>query len=327
MKKTKNLFWKIAGAIIGIVILVIIGFGIYLKTALPNIPLEDITVNITPERVERGAYLANHVMVCIDCHSERDYGKFSGPIVEGTEGGGGEAFTEELGFPGNYYASNITPFNLKPWTDGEIYRAITAGVTKENAAMFPIMPYHSYGVLDREDIYCVIAYLRTLPEVENTTPESESGFPMSFIINLIPKQGVPVTRPDTSDLLRYGEYVTTAGGCKDCHTQMEKGKFVPGMEFGGGQEFPLEDIYVTSANITPDKATGIGNWTEDAFIARFTAYDLATYTPHEVPEGGFNTIMPWTMYAGMDTTDLQAIYSYLMSVKPIENRVVMFREK
>jgi len=327
MKKKKHLFWKILGAIVGIVILVIIGFGIYLKTALPSIPVEDITVAVTPERVERGAYLANHVMVCIDCHSGRDYTKFSGPILQGTEGGGGEAFSEELGFPGNYYAPNITPYNLKSWTDGEIYRAITSGVTKEGQAMFPIMPYPAYGTLDREDIYCVIAYLRSLPEIEKTTPESESNFPMNFIINMIPKPATPGTMPDTTDLLKYGEYLTTAGGCVDCHTQMKDGRLIEEMRFGGGQEFPLERIYVTSANITPDKATGIGNWAEETFIARFRAYDLSWYSPHEVPEGGFNTIMPWTMYARMDTTDLQAIYTYLMSVKPIENRVVLFREK
>jgi hypothetical protein len=323
--KKKHIFWKIAGGIVGVFVLVVIGLAIYLKTALPDIPVENITVNVTAERVERGAYLANHVMVCIDCHSTRDYGKFSGPIVSGTEGGGGEAFTRELGFPGNYYASNITPYNLESWSDGEIYRAITAGVTKDNRALFPIMPYPSYGTLDLEDIFSVIAYLRTLPAVEKKTQVSESDFPMNFIIHMIPKVATPGTRPDTTDFLKYGEYMVTASGCVGCHTQMKQGKIIEAMKFAGGLEFPMGEIMVASANITPDKATGIGNWTEEAFIARFKAYDLSTFAPFEVPEGGFNSIMPWTMYAGMDTTDLRAIYTYLMSVKPIENRVVLFK--
>jgi mono/diheme cytochrome c family protein len=327
MTKKKNLAWKILGIIFGIIILVIIGFGIYLKAFLPAIPLEDITVNVTPERIDHGAYLANHVMVCMDCHSVRDWQKFSGPVKPGTEGRGGEKFTKEMGFPGNYYAPNITPFNLKGWSDGEIYRAITAGVNKQGKALFPIMPYSGYGTLDREDIYDVIAYLRELPSVENTMPPSESGFPMNFIINMIPKPGIPAARPGTDDLLRYGEYTTRAGGCIDCHTRMEGGKHVPGVEFAGGQEFPLGRIIITSANITPDKGTGIGNWTEESFIARFKVYDPAGFAPPDIPEGAFNTLMPWTMYAGMDTLDLKAIYAYLMTVKPVENKVVLFRQK
>ena len=42
--------------------------------------------------IARGDYLANHVAPCMDCHSKRDFTKFSGPIVPGTEGMGGEEF-------------------------------------------------------------------------------------------------------------------------------------------------------------------------------------------------------------------------------------------
>jgi len=325
--KKKNIIWKILGAIVGVVILAIIVIGIYMKTALPDVPVKEINVEVIPERIAHGDYLANHVMVCIDCHSIRDWKRFSAPIVAGTEAGGGEAFTEEMGLPGNYYAPNITPFNLKGWSDGEIYRAITSGVTKEGEAIFPIMPYHAYGSLDDEDIYDVIAYLRSLPDVENTVQESESNFPMNFIINLIPKEGTPGIRPNTSDLLKYGEYMTTSAACADCHTPLKDGKPVPEMRFAGGQEFKMEGTVVSSLNITPDKVTGIGKWTEEAFLARFKAYDPATYMPHDVRENGFNTAMPWTMYAAMDTLDLRAIYAYLMSLKPIENKVVLFRDK
>jgi hypothetical protein len=53
----------------------------------------------------------------------------------------------------------------------------------------------------------------------------------------------------------------------------------------------------------------------------FKKYDLTTYVPKTVGKGDFNTPMPWTMYAKMDTTDLAAIYNYLKSLSPIENKV------
>lgn len=60
-------------------------------------------------------------------------------------------------------------------------------------------------------------------------------------------------------------------------------------------------------------------------MARFKAYDMDKgYTPPVVQAGEMNTIMPWTMYAGMDETDLSAIYTYLHSLEPVENRVQVF---
>ena len=76
-----------------------------------------------------------------------------------------------------------------------------------------------------------------------------------------------------------------------------------------------------SSNITPDKETGIGQWSKDWFIGRFKSYDLSTYSPGTLDNGALVTIMPWTMYAGMDSTDLAAIYVYLRSVPPLKNTV------
>jgi len=61
--------------------------------------------------IARGEYLANHVAPCMDCHSKRDFTKFSGPVIPGTEGMGGEVFDNKLmaDIPGVVYARNITP--------------------------------------------------------------------------------------------------------------------------------------------------------------------------------------------------------------------------
>ena len=89
---------------------------------------------------------------------------YAGPIIEGTFGGGGEKFGKEAGFPGTLYSKNITPYALHNWTDGEIFRATTSGETKDGKALFPLMGYPAYGKMDREDVYSIIAYVRTLPQ-------------------------------------------------------------------------------------------------------------------------------------------------------------------
>src|SRR5882672_5811489 len=61
--------------------------------------------------VQRGEYLTLHVANCIDCHSKRDFAKYSGPVIPGSEGGGGEEFGQSLGVPGVVFAKNITPDN------------------------------------------------------------------------------------------------------------------------------------------------------------------------------------------------------------------------
>lgn len=304
--------------------ILIIGSGIYLKFFLPNIKVNDLKVEITNERVEKGKYLANHVMVCIDCHSTRDWTKYSGPIVPGTEGMGGEVFDHKMGLPGKYIATNITPYTLGSWSDGEIYRAITSGVGKRNNTIFPIMPCWAYGSLDDEDIYCVIAYLRSMPSIKNDVSPSKSDFPVNFLINTMAKEGHPTKRPPIQDSLKYGKYVTTAAACMECHTPVtDKGELIMEKAFSGGREFPMEGGFNSVAtNITFDKATGIGKWDKDKFVHVFKSHDLIVYVPEKIEKEDFNTIMPWTMYAKMDTVDLVAIYNYLKSLPPIENAVV-----
>ncbi len=308
------------------VVILVAGFLSYVKFALPNVgDPEDIKVELTPERIERGKYLANSVNVCMDCHSTRDWSKFSGPILAGTLGIGGEEFNQSIGYPGRFTAKNITPFGIGKWTDGELLRAISSGVNKDGKALFPVMPHPSYGKLDREDLYSIIAYLRTLDPIESIIPESKPTFPMNFIINAIPKKAEFSKRPDTADVLAYGKYLFVAAACNDCHTKQIKGKPIAGMELAGGFEFPLfTGGKVVSSNITPDKETGIGKWTEEEFVQRFRAYADSAYVPMRIKNGEFNSFMPWTMYGGMKESDLKAIFAYLQTVKAVKNTIVKF---
>ncbi len=310
---------------VAVLALGVVGLLAYVKTALPDVgEPETITIESREELIERGRYLANSVMVCMDCHSTRDWSKFSGPLVEGTLGQGGERFDQAMGLPGVIYSKNITPAGISSYTDGELFRLITTGVTKDRRSMFPLMPYRYYGQLDRDDIYAVIAYIRSLHPIENPVPDSELDFPVNFLVNTFPQKASFRKRPEPEEQLAYGEYLTTAAACMECHTRDNKGQIDTKVAFGGGREFFFPDgSVVRSSNITPHE-TGMGTWTEQAFVERFKMYADSAYSVPLTKPGEFNTIMPWTMYAHMTDEDLKAIFMYLKTVKPIENTVEKF---
>ncbi len=321
---------RILGFLVLFLILAAAGGLLYFNSAYPvKIKIDDIKVEATPERLERGKYLAHHVSLCIDCHSARDFKYYSGPLIENTFGQGGEEFNKEIGgIPGLLYARNITPAGIGHWSDGELLRAITCGVNKENEALFPLMPYQNYASLSKEDLFSIVAYIRSLPPIENDITEKSIDFPVNLIIKTLPAEAsLTSTIPDKSNKLEYGKYMTNAAGCVHCHTKQVEGKFVEGMAFAGGFRFGFPDgSVIQSANITPDKETGIGHWTREAFIARFKAYVDSLGNPVKIPvvPNEKNTIMPWTVYGGMTTEDLGAIYDFLRTVPAINHKVITF---
>ncbi len=280
-------------------------------------PAEDLVVQATPERIERGKYLAHHVSLCIDCHSTRDWTYFSGPPKDGTWGKGGEVFDQKFGFPGSFISRNITPAGVGTWSDGELFRAITGGVSRNNKPLFPIMQYKAFGQGDREDIYSIIAYVRSLPAIENKVPASKADFPVSLLMKTMPQKPHFTTMPEKSNKVAYGKYLVTMAACIECHTEAKRGKRV-GPEFAGGFKFTMANFTVYSKNITPDSATGIGAWSEQQFINRFKTYADPAYSPKPLAKGDNQTIMPWVMFSGMTTEDLSAIYTYLRTVAPVK---------
>ena len=320
-------FVKVLFIIIAIFVVGLAAVGLYVKKALPNVgDAPDITVERTAERVKKGEYLAMHVMACMDCHSQRDWSVYGAPIVEGTLGSGGEKFGKEMQFPGTIYAPNITAYSLESWTDGELFRAITTGQSKSGKAIFPMMGYLNYGKMDQEDVYSIIAYLRSLPAIQNDVPATELDFPVNFLVNTIPTPAALKPKPASTDEVAYGGYLVSIANCLDCHSQVDKkGNLIPGTEFSGGRPFYFPNgTLVTTANISPDSETGIGNWTREAFIQRFKQYSDSSYMAQKLGPNDFNTPMPWLLYSGMDTSDLSAIYSYLRTVKKQNHPVKIF---
>lgn len=314
---------KVLIILVALVLLTAGGAVFYVMNYLPNIPVqEELRVEATPERIARGKYLAHSVSVCMDCHSARDWALFSGPLKEGTLGIGGESFDQTKNFPGAFIAPNITPHALKDWSDGELYRAITSGVNKHGHPLFPIMPYPAYGKMATEDVYSIMAYIRSLPAIDSSPAASRADPPVNIIMHLMPQPAAPVALPPKSDIVAYGGYLANAAGCTECHTKMEKGKVV-GAPYAGGFEFAMAGGTVRSPNITPHPATGMGAWTKQMFVDRFKAYTPGTFTPPPVnpAKGEMQTVMPWTMYATMTEEDLGAIFEYLKSLPAVENSV------
>lgn len=322
-----NRLFKVLAWLVGVVLIVLVGGLAFLNFTFPKVsPAPELSFEYTSERIERGAYLANHVTVCMDCHSARDFSEFSGPPTPGTLGKGGDRFDHGMGLPGTFYAKNITPFGISDYSDGELYRLITTGVTNENRVMFPLMPYRYYGGMDPEDIYDIIAYIRSLKPIEFEVPESKADFPVSLIMKTIPQDPQPMVKPSPEDQVAYGKYLVNAAGCVECHTPVDaQGMVVAELAFSGGRDFPFPGgAVVSSSNISTDKQTGIGNWSEEMFVQRFKQYTDSTYVNPKVNPGEFNTIMPWLMYAGMKEADLKAIYAYLQTLPAHSNSVVKF---
>ena len=112
-------------------------------------------------------------------------------------------------------------------------------------------------------------------------------------------------------------YLVTVGGCNDCHTpgyffgKPDMSRFLGGSDVGF--EIPGQGVFVGS-NITPDKRTGIGNWTREQIVKAIQG--------GERPDGRILApIMPWHAFATFTADDATAIAAFLQSVKPVSNQV------
>ncbi len=315
---------KLAYLILGLAALAAADLA-YLTLMSPNsAPPSTIRVEATAARLERGRYIFENLADCAGCHSERDWTKAGAPVIAGRNGSG-VAFPKELGLPGDIVAPNITPdptTGIGTWTDGEKIRAIREGVSKDGHALFPFMPYKGYRHMSDEDVQSLVVYLNALPPVNHAVARTKLDFPVNLFVKDAPQPvTVPVAAPQTSNPAKYGEYLVNLGGCRDCHTQQERGTPKEGMLLAGGFVFHVGQFTVLSANITPEVETGLGSWSEQRFIDKFRGY--SGHTPETAPQAtqANFTLMPWTNLSRLTDQDLKALYAYLRTVKPVRNAV------
>jgi mono/diheme cytochrome c family protein len=278
-------------------------------------PLANRIFNRTPQRLERGRYVANALSGCVYCHSPHDWNAPGTPYVADRVGAGG--VMPYAGLPGRVVAPNLSPdpeTGAGDWTDDQLARAIREGIGHDGRALFPLMPYVRYHDMSDEDLASVIVYLRSLPALRNQLPSTEIIFPVKYLIRGVPQ---PVTSPvpempAASEPVKRGAYLVNEAGCGDCHTPQERGQELPGMQFAGGFPFAGPWGDVVSANITPD-ASGISYYDEALFLQ-------AMHTG-SVKARPLNPIMPVKVYSQLTDDDLKSMFAYLRTLKPVQHRV------
>ncbi len=109
--------------------------------------------------VTRGSYLANAVAHCMECHTPMTP---AGPDLSRL-GAGGHHFN---GPWGTSVAANITPHGLRDWTDAEIIRAVTEGISRDGSRLKPPMAFWAYRNMSAQDRSDLVAYLRALPAAQ-----------------------------------------------------------------------------------------------------------------------------------------------------------------
>lgn len=264
----------------------------------------------TDSAIRRGEYLVTSVGNCGNCHTKR------GPdlMPSGETLSGGVIFDSPA--YGLAYSKNITPdvdTGIGSWTPAQIVRAIREGVTKEGSRIGEPMPVRNLSALSDEDAAAIAAYLKTIKPIRNEVPESKYKIKIEEVP---PVSGV--STPSRNDKVKYGEYLATIAHCNECHTPPGPNggprNYEKEMGAGGRVFFPLPKKPVRSANITPDKETGIGGWS-DAEIKRALTQGVSRNGRK------LNTQMPYPYFQHMTDEDLDAVVAYLRTMQPVSNRV------
>jgi mono/diheme cytochrome c family protein len=143
--------------------------------------------------------------------------------------------------------------------------------------------------------------------------------------------------------VKRGEYLVTIGHCHDCHTPWKMGPKGPEPDMSRALSGHPQNLALPAppkgstawswsgadtntafsgpwgisytANLTPDRLTGIGIWDEAMFMKTIrTGRHWGVSRPILPP-------MPWQNVARMTDEDLKSVYAYLRSIKPVRNQV------
>lgn len=276
----------------------------------------DVRASSEEASVERGRYLANHILGCVQCHSPIDEERPGDFFVEGKLLAGREFPELPEMIPGKLVAPNLTPderTGLGSWTDGEIARAIREGVSRDGRPLFPMMNYPQFRHLPDEDVLAVVAYLRSVPPVENELPLTRLDFPVSMFIRTAPEPLESSPPPWPDEPVARGKLLMKVMGCEDCHTPMSRGAPIEGQYLAGGNPFPGPFGVVYAANITSHPAAGIGAYADEDLVRVFRE--------GKSKSGESLWVMPWSATQGMSDADLTALIAALRTVPSNGNLV------
>jgi mono/diheme cytochrome c family protein len=294
MKKILKWIGIVLGSLIGLV--VIAGFVFFMigngqLNKVYQFPPSNITIPTDAASLEYGQHRVE--TLCTDCHGkdlsgssfleDPMMGVMDAPNITAGEGGIGQIYI----------------------SDEDYVSALRHGINPEGKPIFmPAVNATSY--LSDEDLGAVIAYLKTVPPVDNMTRERQFTPLASILFGLgmlpplpveVISHEIQIIAPEQGVSVAYGGYLVDTVGCRDCH----------GMELAGGQ-YPDPTVNLIVPNITPGGA--VGAWSEEDFISAIRI---------GVAPGGYQfEIMPWETYRLLTDDELKAIYMYLQSLDPLE---------
>lgn len=309
-------FLKIAGIVLGVIVLALLAVVAYIQFApLPTYESKspEITVAADSLQLAEGEKIVN--TLCANCHMSED-GKLGGKHMA------------DAGAFGEVYSPNITKHpehgRLEQYTDGELAYLLRTGIKKDGGYAPPWMV--KLPTLSDYDMEAIIAFLRSdapiLAPSDNPTKETTYSFLSNALIKLgafgpLPYPDGPIPRPDKSDKVAYGKYLTLSKyDCFACHSadfatcdylDPEKSKGF----MGGGNPIPnKEGKIILSANLTMDEETGLGKWTEGQFITAVRSGIRPNKIANRYP------MLPFTR---LTDEELSAMWAYLQTVPKIHN--------
>jgi mono/diheme cytochrome c family protein len=260
---------------------------------------------------DRGAYLVDTIAACGNCHTPRDA---RGRAIVGEALSGGFEF-DDPGI-GHVVGPNITPdaeTGIGTWSEAEIVTALRDGRRPDGTIIGPPMPIPAYRGLSDRDAQAIATYLRGVKPIRKVVARTRYDIPLP------PAYGPPVTHteaPPPTDRIAYGGYLAgPVGHCVLCHTAPGDNKpFDMDRAYAGGRTLPdlaHPGALTVSRNITSDPEDGLGGWT-DADIKQAIVAGIR-------PDGTRMTrTMPFDWYAKIAPDDLDALVSYLRSLRPVK---------
>lgn len=283
-------------ALIGLIVLLIAGvYGVseYRFRRTFSVEATQIAVPQGAAAIAEGRRLSV-ARGCADCHGKDMAGTV---VIEDAMLGtiGASNLTKGEGGVGKFY----TPAT---WA-----RAIRHGVAWDGRTLL-LMPSHEFAKMSDADVGALVAYFDSLTPVNKQSPPVSVGplgraLFLGDVIALVPAEKIDhLAKPDKPEVavsVEYGRYLSA--GCTGCHGANYSGGAIP----GGPPDWPA------AANLTPNKANGIGNWSEADFI-------------HAIREGkrpdgsAISEVMPWKNFGQMTDTELQALYLFLQQLPPLE---------
>ena len=251
---------------------------------------------------------------CANCHTdEKNHGA---PLA------GGRAIETPFGI---FYSPNITPdpeTGIGRWTEADFARAMRQGIDDEGSHLYPAFPYTSYTKITDSDLHAIKIYLFSQTPVRQENKEHElpwylrSRATLRIWKMLFFTPGRFQPQPDQSAAWNRGAYLATAvAHCGECHTPRNfLGGFRNSRLFAGN---PLGADDADAPNISPDKNTGIGKWSQGDLVE----YLETGAMPDGDYAGGAMADVIDNSLSHLTIDDRKAIAVYVMSLPAMEGVV------